>query len=303
MPSADSEISHAGFSQPASVVILGRELLNFCGSFEMAKTVVPGLAKNATFVITVAPMLAHERPWYQDDLTDFFSEAIQRDLLLALTGLRDFKDVEVHGAVLPDVATALRELMMSEKWDDPYSIIELKKESKDRGAQHYREGRHMDAFSAWGTSMHEIERMREGNSWNKLIEVGGEPWIDQMAELQCSLGLNSALVNIMLWGPDSKNASISLAVRQSHRRIALISLTASIKCAHPGYWKEGYTWVCPPILQAKILYREALCMRLWGERWEAVNALELIRGAMSLVPNDPVVRKEAEAIVMWARGL
>ena len=114
MPSADSEISwNASASQPASVVILGRELLNFCGSFEMAKTVVPGLAKNATFVITVAPMLAHKRPWYQDYLTDFFSEATQRDLLLALTGLRDFKDVEVHGAFLPDVATTLKELMMS----------------------------------------------------------------------------------------------------------------------------------------------------------------------------------------------
>ncbi|KAI4687388.1 hypothetical protein J4E81_008238 [Alternaria sp. BMP 2799] len=304
MPSEDAEpSSHAGASQPASVVILGQHLEKFCGSFEMAKTIVPGLAKNATFIITVAPMLAHKGPWYQDDLTDFFSEITQRDLLWELTGLRDFKKVEVHGYVSPNVATELKELMMLEKWNDPHTIIKLMRKNKDRGVQLYREGRLMEAFSAWGTNMHEIDRMREGNSWAKLIKIGGEPWIDQMAELQCSLGLNSALVNIMMWGPDSKNESIPRAIRRSYRNLTLSCLETSAKCIEPGQWKEGYTWVCPTMLQAKIMYRRAVCIRIWGDRLQAVYALELIRGAISLVPNDPVVRKEAEAIVMWAGGM
>ncbi|KAI4948368.1 hypothetical protein J4E91_005790 [Alternaria rosae] len=218
--SADSELSwHAGAAQSASVVILGRQLLSFCDSFEMARTFILGLAKAATFVITVALMLAQKGPWYQDDLTDFFSKATQKDLLGPLTSMRDFKTVEVHGFVAPDVVADLKEAMI---------IIELMKASKDRGAQLYREGRLMEAFSAWASSMQEIDCMREGSSWDKLVKIGGEPWIDQMAELQCSLGLNSALVNITLWGPDSKNVSIPLVVRQSHGDITLTGLRASI---------------------------------------------------------------------------
>lgn len=164
----------------------------------MARTVIPGLAKAATFVITVALMLAQKGLWYQDDPTDFFSKATQKDLLGPLTSMRDFKTVEVHGFVATDVAADLKEVMVSAKWIDPHSIIELMKASKDRGAQLYREGRLMEAFSAWVSSMQEIGCMREGSSWDKLVKISGEPWIDQMAELQCSLGLNSALVNIML---------------------------------------------------------------------------------------------------------
>jgi len=304
MPSAGLNFNrHADDDQPTSLVILGCYLEKFCNSFEMAKTIMPGLANTATFVITVAPMLTHKGPWYQDDLTDFFSETIQIDLLGPLAGMRGIKNVEIHGPVAPDMATELKDLMMSGKWNDPHSVIDFLKENKDYGAQYYREGRLMEAFSTWGSGMHEIDRLRESITWEKLIKIGGEPWIDQIAPLQCSLGLNSALAMIKIWGLDPKNVAMPLEARKVHRNLALVSLTASIKCAHPGYWKEGYTWVCPPMLQAKILYREAVCMRLWGERWEAVNALELVRGAMSLVPNDPVVRKEAEAIVMWARGM
>ncbi|KAI4693655.1 uncharacterized protein J4E84_002229 [Alternaria hordeiaustralica] len=304
IPSAGlSPNRHADDDQPASLVILGCYLEKFCNSFEMAKTIMPGLANTANFVITVAPMLTHKGPWYQDDLTDFFSESIQMDLLGPLAGMRGIKNVEIHGPVAPDMATELKDLMMSGKWNDPHSVIDFLKEIKDYGAQYYREGRLMEAFSTWGSGMHEIDRLRESITWEKLVKIGGEPWIDQIAALQCSLGLNSALAMIKLWGPDPKNVAMPPEARKAHRNLALVSLSTSAKCNEPGYWKEGYTWVCSPVLKAKIMYRHASCIRLWDERSQAVVALELIRGAMSLVPNDPVVRKEAEAIVIWARSM
>jgi hypothetical protein len=254
-------------------------------------------------LITVAPMLAHKAPWYQDDLTDFFSEDIQKDLLAPLIRMRGIRNVEVHGFVALDIATNLEELMMSDQWNDPYSLIGSMKASKECSATFYREGRLLAAFTTWVRDMHEIDRMRESTSWDKLIKIGGEPWIDQIAELQCSLGLNSALASIALWGPESKNVSIALSVRKTHRNLTLFSLYTSSKCAEPGHWKEGYTWVCPTVLRAKILYRQALSTRLWGEIWEAINAMECIRTAMSLVPDDPVIRKEADAIVRWAAGM
>ena len=269
----------------------------------MAKTILPGLANTATFVITIAPMLTQKGPWYQDDLTDFFSETTQMDLLRPLATMRGIKDVEIHGLVAPEMATELKDLMMSGKWNDPRSVIDFMKETKDYGAQFYREGLLMEAFSTWRSSMHEIDRLREGITWEKLIKIGGEPWIDQIAALQCSLGLNSALAMIMIWGLEPTNVAMPPQAGEVHRNLALVGLSTSAKCDGPGYWKEGYTWVCPPVLKAKIMYRHALCIRLWNERSQAVIALGLIGGAMSLVPNDPVVRKEAEAIVIWARSM
>ncbi|KAI4910398.1 hypothetical protein J4E90_007833 [Alternaria incomplexa] len=292
-----------GSVRPTSLVILGCYLQKFCNSFEMAKTILPGLANTATFVITIAPMLTQKGPWYQDDLTDFFSETTQMDLLRPLATMRGIKHVEIHGLVAPEMATELKDLMMSGKWNDPRSVIDFMKETKDYGAQFYREGLLMEAFSTWRSSMHEIDRLREGITWEKLIKIGGEPWIDQIAALQCSLGLNSALAMIMIWGLEPTNVAMPPQAGEVHRNLALVSLSTSAKCDEPGYWKEGYTWVCPTVLKAKIMYRHALCIRLWNERSQAVIALGLIGGAMSLVPNDPVVRKEAEAIVIWARSM
>jgi hypothetical protein len=248
-------------------------------------------------------MLAHKPPWYQDDLTDFFSEDVQMDLLGPLTRMRGIRNVEVHGSVTHHVATNVKELMMSNQWNDPHSLIGSMKANKECGATLYREGRLIEAISTWAGDMHEIDRMRESASWDKLIKIGGEPWIDQIAELQCSLGLNTALASIVFWGPESKNESIALSFRETDRDLILVSLEKSSRCAEPGHWKEGYTWVCPTVLRAKILYRHALCIRLWGEIREAINAMEYIRAAMSLVPDDPVIRKEAEAIVRWAAGM
>ena len=197
----------------------------------MAKTILPGLANTATFVINIAPMLTQKGPWYQDDLTDFFSETTQMDLLRPLATMRGIKDVEIHGLVAPEMATELKDLMMSGKWNDPRSVIDFMKETKDYGAQFYREGLLMEAFSTWRSSMHEIDRLREGITWEKLIKIGGEPWIDQIAALQCSLGLNSALAMIKIWGLDPKNVAMPLEARKVHRNLALVSLTASIVCS------------------------------------------------------------------------
>jgi hypothetical protein len=74
-------------------------------------------------------------------------------------------------------------------------------------------------------------------------------------------------------------------------------------CLQRGHWREEYTWRCPQSLAAKAMYRSALCIRLWGEIKEAVQASAYIDRARTLAPNDPVILKGQQTIMRWAAGM
>jgi hypothetical protein len=105
------------------MMILGRDLDLFCKALLQAEHVCPGFAKLAKIVIAVAPLLDHQRPRYQDDTRDLFSETTQKTLLAPFHQLSGLKNVQIHGPVLPKLAKEIKDTMGRDEWDDPDAVL------------------------------------------------------------------------------------------------------------------------------------------------------------------------------------
>ncbi|KAL1795482.1 hypothetical protein ACET3X_005706 [Alternaria dauci] len=287
-------------SELADVVIRATDLKVFCDNFKRAEPYIPELAISLEMVIKVVPMLELERPWYRDDLAGFFSETTQKTILQPLLSLRDIKSVEVHGPVTPKMVAKLRSRMTSDEFEGFDNDFDVMIGMKEIGMKLYQEGSVNDTISIWEDALAKVSRMRQSKVWTKLTNTGGEDEIEKLALLDCSLGLNWIQASIVLWGGCSDVAATPFNVRKRQKLSVEFDLQSVEMCLQKGYWKEGYTWSIPDTLAANYAYRRALCIRIWGDVFEAPMALMFISQALVMAPDDPVVLQEQQNIMRWA---
>ncbi|KAL6154480.1 hypothetical protein ACJQWK_01797 [Exserohilum turcicum] len=283
-------------------MMLACDLGIFCKSISFALQALPAYKSGGKLEIDVGPVCAQPSVRYKDDLTDFFSDTTQKVLLNPLRTLRNHKIVEVRGSVSKELAAAVKKEMVAEDWKNPTEILKALTAKKDQGMEMYHQNDFPMATEFWVSTAMEIESLRRGPLWSQMLLMGGEQFLNEIADLQFRLGINLALSTIRAmnsFSPITLEIEIDL---ESLKIKAEQGIIVSATCSAPDYWQKGFTWECPDVLRAKLLYRKAVCTRLWGEKNEADRALELLHDALELVPGDPLILRELQNVIQWSSG-
>jgi hypothetical protein len=235
-------------------------------------------------------------------VADLFTETTQKSLLQEFRQLRGPEDVVVTGLVSRDLAKAIEEEMGLDEHEDPAHVVEVLTAKKEAGNALLRADNSSAAYPIWAEVGIDIGRMMGGSSWTALAKRGGHAFINNVAHLKFSAGLNMALVGINESVAMIKSGSSTADNLRLQRQWVQIGLRSTSVCLDIGYWKAGNAWRPSHVLLAKLMYRNTVSVRLWGDDMLAGQALQLIFEAAELIPNDPAILKEREMIQKWLVG-
>lgn len=184
----------------------------------------------------------------------------------------------------------------------PDQVLKSLESKKDEGLGFYRKGDFIQASMLWAEVSMEVASLRRGKTWDKLQRTGGDSFIESIADLQFKTGLNVAQATIKVRDMTFRMLGKSRSNPELQRDMAECGLKMSADAAAPGYWRDGYTWECSDVLRVKLLYRRAMCVRMWGTIDEAEDACMFLRKALELVPDDPVMLQERRNLMKWFLG-
>jgi hypothetical protein len=162
-------------------------------------------------------------------------------------------------------------------------------ELKELGNRLFCEGILDKACLAWQDAALEIDIIQRGTSWRGLVKKGGEPFVNQLAELYFLLRLN--IVHLVLPRMEAGEFNAHLLAKDSleHAEISL----------KQRYWGTAIEWQPTDAQMAKLRYRAAVYARLTDDPNNIETALRTISQAMALAPNDPMLEKEQRNILAF----
>ncbi|KAJ0119371.1 hypothetical protein J7T55_013610 [Diaporthe amygdali] len=285
-----------GGCDPFEAMMLARDLDKLCegledGGCEMFNT---EFSKVLVMILIVGPVVlsSHQRTEYKDFdlLAQHFSEKTQQELLQPFgETLREVHSVQVSGRVSDNIARSTSEKIASIKYSSPQEVLDRQAARKEAGTQYFKKHDFVLSGKAWTKAIADIDTLRKGNQWSRLVHEGGQQFIDQLADLYFRLHLNLA----------HQCMSIFITLPTEASAIANIFLTATTRSLETGYWKEGFTWRPSDELRAKLHFRMARVFRLQGDRNFAQRAMHEIDEALLLRPGDPAILKERHDLQAW----
>jgi hypothetical protein len=148
------------------------------------------------------------------------------------------------------------------------------------------------AHQTWADTIIVFRRVRWGSSWIPITAIGCDSFIDKITETISSVMLNYVQAELKEFDAVSSN---------SFRTKCFAGLTShhfkqAERVLEKGYWKDDYIWRPTDVHLAKLRYRQAqFCKRLGPLHF--VKALRHINLALELLPHDPVLLREREAIL------
>ncbi len=276
-------------------MICAESLGSFVEGMKGATTNFIGFSTVINLGIRMAPILDHVSPRYQDSLADFFSETTQSLLLEPFKAkLRGYKNVTIRGHVLDELANTVKTEVAKDEFPDSKQALQMVTSKKEQGKADFQSGDMHEAYHKWSETVFLIDCIRFSSSWSNLVAQGGQAFINAMAELYFMIHLNQALV-----GTNLRTSGKSF--RHAHPSQLLDTALESI---HPGFWWHNHLYQPPPSLMAKLLYRRAVCTRLWpSDEWTPLQALTCIRNARNMLPDDPKIKEEEELINQWVSAM
>ena len=173
---------------------------------------------------------------------------------------------------------------------------------KDERIGFYRKGDLIQISMLWAEVSMKVASLRRGKSWDELQRTGGDSFIESIADLPFKTDLNVAQATIKVRDMTFSMLGKGRSNLELQRDMAECGLKMSADAAAPGYWRDGYIWECFDVLRAKLLYRRAMCVRIWGTIDEAEDACMFLRKALELVPDDPVMLQERRNLMKWFLG-
>ena len=269
-------------------MILACDLEVFCRGMISAGIRYKGFSEVVIAHFYMAPTLDHKCPRYQDSLHEFISEKIQKALFEPFTtSLYGFKNVKVIGHVLPELAESTKTDLGEDEFVDTTKVLEMISAIKEEGKVMFHNGQIKNAYLHWSTGMFQLTCIHCSSSWNVLLAKGDDTFVEKVAELQLTLCLNLTHAGIML-------SSYLGGITSTNPRFWI---DEAYECFRPDWWKKGYTYQTSDTLLAKLKYREAMFVRMWGEVEEIPIAISCISHALQLLPDDPKIKEEQRLIM------
>lgn len=285
----------AGHGPHFSFMILGRDWDAFCHMLSEADIYVDSFSSNVKITLFLEPWFL-SIPEYKAPITDLFTTKTQEAFLKPFRAqLRGFSQVEIGDRVSRELKEAVVEEVKKSPWPDPYKILEDLYEAKDLGAQFYQDGKVTEASEWWTTAVSDVRRMRCSESWKALALKGGPPFINQLAELQFTLLLNSAQnsLRVMKASPNNKEAVMTVGD-------VVTSNLQEASGLRDDFESDGSQWQPSNAQMARLHFTQAQCWRLMGEYDVLDDALNWISMAQDAIPGDAEIEREKLAIEAWA---
>ncbi|KAL1874847.1 hypothetical protein Daus18300_003388 [Diaporthe australafricana] len=226
-----------------------------------------------------------------ESLERYFTEKTQKELIQPFrTELRDLHNVQVCGRVSDDIAKSALKDMASSKWTSPQGFLNKLSAMKETGMMCFKEDNIILAARAWANAVLQADLVRTGKLWIGFVQEGGDDFINQVAELCFRLVLNMAHLFVRKPTDSADFHSVGGSLRRAERMI------------QGGFWKKDFTWRPSNELRAKLHFRTALFLRLKGDLRNAEHAMREIDQALVLYPDDPVIQREQQDVLVWAPG-
>lgn len=296
----EANASHQGEQLPPQLggngafeaMILASDLNGFYQSL-MVGNLVPGFSSRLTLRLELGPVVAagREARDYEDleSLKCFFTEKTQKGLLRPLSdNLYGVQDVQICGLVSADLVSSTLKTVASDKWGGPQQVLDHLATQKEIGMQLLRENKHHVASHSWTQDIIEIDVLREGGNWSRLVQQGGEEFIHQLAEMYFQLNLNCLHINLRA------------PIDEELTKVTETFLLRAQGAMKTGCWKAGFTWRPSEGLEAKLHFRTARFYRLRGDPSDVQQAINEIGQASQLCPDDPVILRERQLLSEWA---
>lgn len=272
-------------------MILASDLNGFYQGL-MTGNLFSGFSSRLTLRLELGPVVAagHEARDYKDleSLKCYFTEKTQTELLRPLrNNLYGVQDVQICGLVSADLVTSTLKTVAADKWDGPQDVLDHLATRKDMGMQLLRENKHQIASCSWTQVIIEIDVLRKGADWSRLVQQGGELFIHQLAEMYFQLNLNCVHI------------SLGVIFDEEPTKVTETFLLRAHDAMKTGCWEAGFTWRPSEGLEAKLHFRTARFYRLRGDLSDAQQAMNEIDQALQLRPDDPVLLRERQLVSAW----
>lgn len=228
--------------------------------------------------------------------TRFLDPAIQERLLQPLAAaLRGVPNLKLLGPVDPALAAAVKAEVAKPRWTEPEATIEEIGTGVDVGKRQWQQNSFYSASQSWAYALRTLERMRHSSSWLGLQKAGGEEFVNKIADLYFTLNLlHAQFLQMDMANDGSQGASMQRSGSLAFQHLRKCE-TASARFAQHA----GATWAPSNQQSAKMLFRQARCLRLMGHAASSVQAVTLIEQAASLAPTDMAIRDEKDAVLAW----
>ncbi|KAF2034237.1 hypothetical protein EK21DRAFT_56936 [Setomelanomma holmii] len=226
----------------------------------------------------------------------FFTPKIQEHLLQPIaTSLRGIPNLIINCPVDMHLAQNVVDEVAKPRWTDPEATLAEIHTGVDVGKRQWQQNNVYAAAESWNYAMRTLERMRHSSSWLGLQKTGGVDFVNETADLYFTLHLLSAAFLQI----DMDGLGPHIAPFRRNGQAAMSHLykceTASARFAQHA----GATWTPSNQQRAKMIYRQAKCLRLERDGDDRMEAITLIVEAATLAPHDVLIQDEKEEIHRW----
>jgi hypothetical protein len=280
---------------PWTFVLLHRDLDRFCEGLADHLYVIKQHDELVSHIITLVDH-SQNGPHTLEPYSQKFLE-----MLLApyRDKLRGFPRFTIRGAITDDLAAATMAQVTGPRAEDPELVLSELEELKAKGNDSYGQGDVRMANEHWSRALMKINRLMNGSSGERLREAGGLDFVNRMIALHFDLCSNRAQATIdeMRFFYSDLQSDPEL-VRSLTERF----FNSVVGARDPGnlfILFPGFTWEPSHRKLAKLAYREAVGCRLIGERQFVLQAESAIETAITLLPNDPQLKREKERFSQW----
>ncbi|EMD62271.1 hypothetical protein GGP41_002197 [Bipolaris sorokiniana] len=297
----NGHVMHVTLSKPAfvpsafqfseyEIMLLRSDLPQFCQQLDIESVMSdanPTTSEHASIQACIRLDYAQTR---------FFAPNAQERLLQPLaSSLRGVPNLKIVGPVHDAVAEAVKGEVARPRWTEPMATIEEIDTGVDVGKRQWQQNNFYSASQSWAYAMRTLERMRHSSSWQGLQKAGGEGFVNKIADLYFTLNL----LHAQFLQVDMANNESQGSVVQRNGRIAIQHLRKCETTSARFAQHAGATWRPSNAQAAKMLFRQARCLRLMSDTVSGVKAVALIEQAAALAPTDMAIRDEKEAVLKW----
>jgi hypothetical protein len=237
------------------------------------------------------------RPSNFNPLANFYTEKVQRELLRPfVTFMRGLNSVQILGDIDQELGKSVRQnLLQSPTWDAEKVLRDLEA-AKEQGLQIFCEEQHREALNIWWQATSRIESLqtRRDGTWNMLVQHGGRPFLDRVAQAYFLTKLSVARAGLLLLRLDS-DTTMPLCIEYALHQATMSS--------QPGHWTKGYEWRPSSREMAIMHHMHAMFFRLEGQPENVYNALYAINAALEIEPHDLAMIKEKDDIITWIESV